>query len=75
MGDIEDSLGGIFEVIAASILSRGVGANVDVLAPKGNLSAVGFVDGAVDFFEVVGVGKDLVAGDDVLECRALGIVD
>ena len=48
------------------LFSRSIGAGIEALAADADLCAVGFVDGAVDFFEVVGVGDQLVAGDDVL---------
>lgn len=37
------------------------------LTTDGDLLAVGLVDDTVDLLEVVGVGDDLVVGDDVLE--------
>lgn len=67
--NVDDSLLGVVDIVAA-FLSRGVCANVDVVASDGDLLAVGLVDSAVDFLEVVGVGDDLVAGDEVLRtCR------
>ena len=63
--DINDLLGLVLSVVAA-LFSGGVGANVDTLTTDGNLLAVGFVDGAFDLLDVVGVGDQLVAGDDVL---------
>jgi hypothetical protein len=73
VGNVEHGLLGVLEVVSATILSRGVGADVDVLAADSDLLAIGLVDGAVDFLEVVGVGDDLVIGDDVLweACLAL----
>lgn len=37
------------------------------LTTDGDLLAVGLIDDTVDLLEVVGVGDDLVVGDDVLE--------
>ena len=65
MGDIEDCLGGIVERFLTLFGGR-VGTDVDGLATDGDLLAVGFVDDAVNLFEVVRVGDDFVAGDEVL---------
>lgn len=65
MHDIEDSLGALVDALI-SLLGRGVGANVNVLVADGDLLAVGLVDGAINLLEVVAVGDDLVARDDVL---------
>ena len=65
MSDIEDGLGGIIKGLLAFFGGR-VGANVDGLAANGYPLAVGFVDDAVNLFEVVRVGDDFVAGDEVL---------
>lgn len=77
MSDIEDGLAGVVEGLLA-LLGGWVGANVDCLTTDGDLLAIGLVDDAVDLFEVVRVGDDLVAGDDVLLLRlvlgrALGV--
>lgn len=65
MDDIDDLL---LVVVGAliSLLGRGVSTNVDVLAANGDLGAVGLVDGTVYLLEVVRVGDQLVAGDEVL---------
>ena len=63
--DINDGLGGVIGTLIG-LLSRGVGANVDVVVADGDLLAVGLVGDAVDLLEVVRVGDDLVAGDEVL---------
>lgn len=47
-------------------LGRRVCADVDVVSALCDLPAVDFVDNVVDFFEGVGIGDDLVAGNDVL---------
>lgn len=65
MRDIEDGLGGIVEGLLAFFSGR-VGANVDGLSTDGDPLTVGFVDDAVNLFEVVRVGDDFVAGDKVL---------
>lgn len=44
----------------------------DVVVADGDLLAVGLVDGAVDLLQVVGVGDELVTGDDVLRGRSAG---
>lgn len=49
-----------------SSFGRWVASYVDGVAADSDLCAVGFVDGSVDFFEVVGIRGDLVIGDDVL---------
>ena len=46
----------------------------DVLSTDGDLLAVGLVDGAVDLLQVVGVGDELVIGDEVLGERQLGLI-
>jgi len=63
--DIDDLLRRIFGGLL-TLLSGRVAANVEALASDGDLLAVGLVDGAVDFLEVVRVGDQLIAGDDVL---------
>ena len=62
---IDDLFGPFFELLFL-FLGRGVCANVDVVSALCDLSAVNFVDNIVDFFEGVGIGDDLVAGNDVL---------
>lgn len=48
-------------------LGRGIGAlEHEVVAADFDGFAVGFVDDAVDFFEVVDVADDFVVGEDVL---------
>ena len=69
--DVDDLLGGIVDVVAG-FFRGGVGTDVDGLAADGDLLAVGFVDGAVDFLDAVGVGDELVAGEDVLGGKVLG---
>jgi len=64
--DIDDGLGIVICAVFVAALGGRVGANVDVFGADGDLFAVGFVDGAVDLFEVVRVGDDFVAGDNVL---------
>jgi len=72
--DIDDLLRVLVRTLVVAALGRRVGADVDVLAADGDLFAVGFVDGAVDLLEVVGVGDELVAGDDVLKVTVLACV-
>lgn len=69
MDDIDDLL---LVVVGAlvSLLSRGVSTNVDALAANGDLRAVGLVDGTIDLLEVVRVGDQLVAGDEVLRVES-----
>lgn len=40
--------------------------HTDVVVANGDLLAVGLVDGAVNLLQVVGVGDQLITGDDVL---------
>lgn len=65
---VDDVNDGLRRVIAALLgfFGGGVGADVDIVVADGDLLAVGFVDGAVDLFEFIGVGDQLVAGEDVL---------
>lgn len=63
--DIDDGLFGVVEGLLA-VLGAGVGAHVEALAADGDVLAVGLVDDVVDEFEAVGVGDDLVVGDEVL---------
>jgi hypothetical protein len=44
----------------------GAGKRTERLSTNGDLPAVGLVGNAIDLLEVVGVGDDLVVGDDVL---------
>lgn len=44
-----------------------MGRHTEGLTTDGDLLAVGLVDDIVDELDVVGVGDDLVVGDDVLE--------
>lgn len=62
---IDDLFGPFLERLLL-IFGRRVCANVDVVSALCDLSAVDFVDNVVDIFEVVGVGDDLVAGNDIL---------
>ena len=77
MDNVEHGRGVVVGAFITAILGRRVRANVDVLATDGDLSAVGLVGDAVDFLEVVGVGDQLIAGDDVLcmfgQRRSLGV--
>ena len=43
--------------------------HTDVLATNSDTGAVGLVDDTVNLLEVVRVGDDLVAGDDILLSR------
>lgn len=52
--------------ILVTALGGGVGAGVEGLTTDGDLGAVGLVGNAVNLLEVVRVGDELVAGDDVL---------
>ena len=63
--DIDDLLRPFLERLLLFFGGR-VCANVDVVGALCDLSAVDFVDNVIDFFEIVGVGDDLVTGDDVL---------
>lgn len=63
--DIDLGLLGVVDIVAA-LLGRSVGTSVEGLTTDSDLGAVGLVDNAVDLLEVVGVGDELVVGDDVL---------
>jgi hypothetical protein len=39
----------------------------DFDSAEGDHGAVDFVHGSIDLFQVIGVGDDLVTGDDILE--------
>ena len=52
--------------ILITALGGSVGASVEGLTTDGDLGAVGLVGNTVDLLEVVRVGDELVAGDDVL---------
>lgn len=52
--------------MTAEMLSSKLRAPTDVLAADGNPLAVGLVGDAIDLLQVVGVGDDLVTGDEVL---------
>ena len=54
--------------LLVTALGGGVGAGVEGLTTDGDLGAVGLVGNAVNLLEVVRVGDELVAADDVL-CR------
>jgi len=66
--DIDDGLGTVLNTFVGLLGGR-VGADVEVLGTEGDLLAVGLVNGAADLLEVVRVGDELVAGDDVLRGR------
>lgn len=64
-----DDIDNLFRRVLDPLLSffgRGVGANVDVVGTDGDSRAVGLVDYTVNLLEVVGVGDDLVVGEDIL---------
>lgn len=63
--NIDNGLRSVLDLFA-SFFSRSVGANVDVVGADGDSRAVGFVNNTVNLLEVVGVGDDLVVGEDVL---------
>ena len=52
--------------ILVTALGGSVGTSVEGLTTDGDLGAVGLVGNTVDLLEVVRVGDELVAGDDVL---------
>jgi len=52
--------------ILVTALGGSVGTGVEGLTTDGDLGAVGLVGNAVNLLEVVRVGDELVAGDDVL---------
>jgi len=66
--NIDDGLGTVLNTFVGLLGGR-VGADVEVLGTEGYLLAVGLVNGAADLLEVVRVGDELVAGDDVLRGR------
>ena len=61
---------GVLEGLLA-LLGGGVGANVDLDGALLNHGAVDLVGDAIDLLEIVRVGDDLVAGDDVLSRQRL----
>ena len=65
INDIDDLFRSLLERLLLFFGGR-VCANVDVVGALGDLSAVDFVDDVINFLEIVGVGDDLVTGDDVL---------
>jgi hypothetical protein len=66
--DVVDRLGAVLDVVVGGLLARRVRANVHVHAlADGDGLALDLVHDAVDLLVLVGVGEDLVAGDDVLE--------
>lgn len=52
--------------LVVTALGRGVGAGVEALTTDGDLGAVGLIGDAVDGLQVVGVGDELIAADNVL---------
>ena len=52
--------------ILVTALGGSVGASVEGLTTDGDLGTIGLVGNAVNLLEVVRVGDELVAGDDVL---------
>lgn len=70
--DVDDGLDAVVRACVRVLTLGGcVAAHVEGLAADGDLPAIGLVGDAVDFFEVVRVGDDLVAGENVLE-RGVG---
>ena len=65
VGDVQDGLRLVLELFL-TVLGRWVAADVEALATNADFLAVGFVDGAVNQLDIVRVGDDLVAGDNVL---------
>ena len=65
VNDIDDGLRLVVGAVLG-IFGGGVGARIEALAADVDLLAVRFVYGAVDFFDVVGVRDQLVAGDEIL---------
>ena len=45
---------------------RRVSANVDIVGALCDHPTINFVDDVVDIFEIVGIGDDFIAGDNVL---------
>ena len=65
MHNIDHGLPGIIGALL-SLFSRSVSSRVEAFPTDGNVLAVRFVDNAVDFFEVVYVRDNLVAGNYIL---------
>ena len=65
INDVDDLLRSLLERLLLFFGGR-ICANVDVVGALCDFSAVDFVDDVINFFEVVGVGDDLVTGDDIL---------
>lgn len=49
-----------------SISIRNQGVRTDFDGAEGDHGTVNLVDGAIDLFQIVGVGDDLVTGEDIL---------
>ena len=45
--------------------------HTDVIVSDGDLPAVGLVGDTVDLLDVVGVGEELIASDNVLFCQSV----
>ena len=63
---IDDLFCSLFECFLLFFSGR-IGANVESVSAFGDFFAVDFVDDIIDIDEVIGVGDDLVAGDDILQ--------
>lgn len=63
--DIDDLFAGVVETLFC-FLGRGICANVKVLAASGDFLAVDFVYRTLLLDQIVGVGDNLIASDDVL---------
>jgi len=64
--DVDLGLLGLVSAVLIAALGGSVGTGVEGLTTDGDLGAVGLVDDAVDKLEVVRVGNELVAADNIL---------
>lgn len=64
--NVDDGLLALVSAILVAALGGGVGASVESLTTDGDLGAVGLVNDAVDELQVVRVGDELIAADNVL---------
>ena len=62
---VNDLLCTVIKIFVCLFRGR-VGANIEILATFGHLSAIDFINNIVLLNELIGIRDDLIAGDDVL---------
>jgi hypothetical protein len=66
VGNVQNGLRSIFDAFFLSAFSRRIATDIKALSSNVDFGAVSFVGNAVNLLEIVRIGNDFVAGDNIL---------